>query len=45
MTPAQAEIKTELPPGPRIPTALQAAIWALRWRIVRWRLPWLHSER
>ncbi len=30
MTPAPAASKTKLPPGPRIPTTLQAAIWALR---------------
>ena len=30
MTPAPAAPKTTLPPGPRIPTPLQAAIWALR---------------
>jgi cytochrome P450 len=30
MTPAPAASTTKLPPGPRLPTALQAAIWALR---------------
>jgi cytochrome P450 len=30
MTPATAAASTELPPGPPIPTVLQAALWALR---------------
>jgi cytochrome P450 len=30
MTPAPQAVKTKLPPGPPIPTPLQAAIWALR---------------
>ncbi len=30
MTPAPAATKTKLPPGPHMPTALQAAYWALR---------------
>src|SRR5258705_3308374 len=30
MTPSQATRDTRLPPGPRLPTTVQAAIWALR---------------